>query len=120
MRIDSAFEATVNTAALLAPAGVLIVTFRTPTAAFDAMISWNVTNVGPACTMLPTVTPLPEISATMPGVKFAPCTVTVVVDPSAALAGAIELVVGTGGMVMLNVTGALLSAVEDEIGRAHV
>ena len=66
MRIDSAFEATVNTAALLAPAGVLIVIFRTPTAAFDAMISWNVTNVGPACNMLPTVMPVPETSRLAP------------------------------------------------------
>ena len=63
--------------------------------------------------MLPTVTPVPETSATMAGVKFAPCTVTVVVDPSAPLAGTIALVVGTGGMVLLSATGALLSAVED-------
>ena len=113
MRTESALGVTVKTATLLVPAGVLIVTLRAPVLALVAMISWNVTKVGPACTILPTVTPVPEIAGTMSGVKFAPCTVTETVAPIAPLDGAIELVVGSGGMVMVNVTAALLSEVDE-------
>lgn len=64
--------------------------------------------------ILPTVTPDPEMFTTISGVKFTPLMVTLRVLPGAPAAGVTPLVDATGGMVMLNLAGALVSAVADE------
>ena len=88
------------------PPGVVIVNMRALGAALPAMVNGTVTHVALADVILPTATPLPEMATLIPGVKFAPLMVTVMVLPGPPEAGLTFVIVGAPGEVMVNVAGS--------------
>jgi hypothetical protein len=105
----SAGPSNVNVAALLRPAGVVTVTFLTPTAAVAEIVNVVVIVVGFTTLMVPTVTPVPDTATVVPVlVKFVPVRVTATAVPRRAEFGATAVSVGNGGATTVNVTVLLV------------
>jgi hypothetical protein len=104
---------TVNATVLLVPFGVMTLTFLPETFAVPAIVKVAVTVVefttAKPVTVTPTVPPPGLVTLTdVAPVKFVPVRVTETVEPRVPILGLIEVSVGSGGAVTVNVTPLLV------------